>query len=87
MLKFVFAGLFILILAGLLQHPVPILDNVEVYSERTIPEKSTKENNEIDEEYNFYLPQASTETPNSEMPDYQLTNNKNQLVSVTPHTY
>lgn len=72
MLKYVLAGLFILILTALLQHPVPILEGVEVYSEQTqtITNNSKKEN-KIEEEEDFYLPQANIDIPNSELIDYQ----------------
>jgi len=41
MLKYSLTGLFILALFGLLQHPVPILEGVEVYAEKSpiIPDK------------------------------------------------
>jgi len=86
MLKYVLAGLFIITLAALLQHPVPILENVEVYSEKNSSEV-IKEDNEIEEESDFYLPQANLETPNLELVDYQLIDKKRPIVSVTPNTY
>lgn len=95
MLKYLLAGLFILVLAALLQHPIPILEGIEVHSERAISEEVTEEapedvleeKNEIKSENNFHSPQANIKVPNSESSNYQLFNYKNSLVSVTPYTY
>ena len=86
MLKYVLAGLFIITLTALLQHPVPILEGVDVYSERN-NSQIIKEKQKIKEENDLNLPQASIESPNFELTDYQLVEDKSTFVSVTPNTY
>ena len=69
MLKYVFTACFLFALFGLLQHPVPILENVEVYSEG--PDFNKNESRSILNENDTHFPQANIESIPSDHDNFE----------------
>ncbi len=70
MLKYVLTTCFLLTLFGLLQHPVPILENVEVYSEGSDFNRNDSRSI-LKETEEHYFPQAKIELIPTDNESYQ----------------
>jgi len=87
MLKYVLVGLFILILSALFQHPIPILEDIEVYPERYHQPDPAEKQGAIEVEFETHPPQQANIEANPDLFDYQLNQAESPLVSVTSNTH